>query len=244
MNQIDSTVWQDAAVSSKYLEGVRGALPLASHQMDVLLRMARAMDRPVGRVLDLGCGDGILAATVLDAFPAAKAVLADFSETMLDAARRRFAATPERVTVAAIDYGREDWRDALPAGRFDVVVSGYSIHHQTDERKRRIYGEIFELLEPGGLFVNVEHVSSATDWGRRLSEENLVDAIYAYQQRRNSGKSREEVAREYVYREDKQANILAPVEDQCRWLREIGFEDVDCYLKIFELAVFGGRRPA
>ena len=38
-------------------------------------------------------------------------------------------------------------------------------------------------------------------------------------------------------------NILAPVGDQCDWLREIGFEDVDCYFKIFELAVFGGRKP-
>jgi hypothetical protein len=27
-------------------------------------------------------------------------------------------------------------------------------------------------------------------------------------------------------------------------LREIGYTDVDCYLKVFELAVFGGRKPA
>ena len=45
------------------------------------------------------------------------------------------------------------------------------------------------------------------------------------------------------YRPDKAANILAPVDEQCRWLREIGYEDVDCYLRILELAVFGGRKP-
>ena len=28
--------------------------------------------------------------------------------------------------------------------------------------------------------------------------------------------------------------------DQCRWLREIGFQDVDCFWKYFELAIFGG----
>lgn len=38
-------------------------------------------------------------------------------------------------------------------------------------------------------------------------------------------------------------NIRAPVEDQCDWLREIGYEGVDCYFKIFEPAVFGGRKP-
>ena len=45
-------------------------------------------------------------------------------------------------------------------------------------------------------------------------------------------------------RADKAANILAPVDDQCRWLREIGFADVDCYFKAFELALFGGRKPS
>ena len=45
-------------------------------------------------------------------------------------------------------------------------------------------------------------------------------------------------------RDDKEANILAPVEVQCEWLRECGFEDVDCFFKFFELAVFGGRPPA
>ena len=27
------------------------------------------------------------------------------------------------------------------------------------------------------------------------------------------------------------------------WLRQIGFQDVDCYFKAFELALFGGRKP-
>ena len=27
------------------------------------------------------------------------------------------------------------------------------------------------------------------------------------------------------------------------WLREIGYEEVDCYFRIYELAVFAGRRP-
>ena len=56
-------------------------------------------------------------------------------------------------------------------------------------------------------------------------------------------KTRKKVADEYQQRPDREANILAPVEHQCDWLRQIGFEDVDCYFKVFELAVFGGRRP-
>ena len=57
-----------------------------------------------------------------------------------------------------------------------------------------------------------------------------------------TGKTRQQVDEEYYSRPDKAANLLAPVESQCKWLREIGFVDVDCYLKVFELALFGGLK--
>jgi hypothetical protein len=30
---------------------------------------------------------------------------------------------------------------------------------------------------------------------------------------------------------------------QCQWLQEIGFGDVDCFFKLFQLALFGGQKP-
>ena len=53
----------------------------------------------------------------------------------------------------------------------------------------------------------------------------------------------EELSRTYLERPDKEENILAPVEQQCSWLRDLGFADVDCFFRLFELALFGGRRP-
>ena len=41
---------------------------------------------------------------------------------------------------------------------------------------------------------------------------------------------------------DKKENKPASVEMQCQWLRGIGFQDVDCFFKTFELALFGGRK--
>ena len=58
------------------------------------------------------------------------------------------------------------------------------------------------------------------------------------------GVSRETTADDYTNRPDKHDNILAPVEEQCRWLRRLGFTDMDCFFKAFELAIFGGRRLA
>ena len=47
---------------------------------------------------------------------------------------------------------------------------------------------------------------------------------------------------EAAYYQDKKENIPAPVESQCQWLRETGFQEVDCFFKTFELALFGGRK--
>lgn len=126
---------------------------------------------------------------------------------------------------------------------FDVIVSGYAVHHLADQRKQELYREIFGLLAPGGLF-NTEHVSSNTSWVESISDNLHVDSVYTFHVRKGSRKTWEEIANEYVHRPDQQGNILTPVEAQCDWLRGCGFQDVDCYFKIFERAVFGGRRPA
>jgi SAM-dependent methyltransferase len=260
---ITDTVWQGSELANNYLTGVRGAIPLAQAQMDVMLRLIRWSQEEVGAaaalaVLDLGCGDGILGQAVLDQYPQAHGLFADFSAPMLTAAQKRLAGYEERVTLVEVDYGNRDWRleigdwetsiisqsPNLPISNlFNVIVSGFSIHHQPDGRKRELYAELFDLLKPGGIFVNVEHVASRSKWGEMLFEEAFVDAMVAYHRQNGNGQPREQIAHELYHRPDKAANKLTAVETQCDWLREVGFIHVDCYLKYFELAVFAGIKP-
>lgn len=237
-------LWRDPGVAGRYLDGIRGAIPDAAAQIDVVLRLAAALGRPVRRVLDLGAGDGVLAAALLGRFPDAAATLVDFSPPMLAAAAARFAAREPPVRLVAADLGDPGWRAALGGGAvFDIAVSGFAIHHLADGRKRELYGEVFALLAPGGLFANVEHVASPSAWLEGVSDEQMIDALAAYDAAAGAARGRQAVAAAYHARPDKAANLLAPVETQCAWLREIDFVDVDCFWKRFELAVFGGRRP-
>jgi ubiquinone/menaquinone biosynthesis C-methylase UbiE len=238
------TIWQSAELTRSYLEGVRGAIPLAAEQLDLLLRVAAAAQPAPADILDLGCGDGVLASALLDRFPAVRAVLLDFSQPMLAQARLRLAAQTERVQYVEADYGDPSWVDRLGERRtFQIIVSGFSIHHQPDARKRALYAELYELLTPGGVFLNLEHVASASAWLSGLYDQLFIDSLHAYANRPGYAVDRAQVAAEYDARPDKAANLLAPVELQCVWLRDLGFVDVDCYLKVFELALFGGRRP-
>jgi SAM-dependent methyltransferase/N-acetylglutamate synthase-like GNAT family acetyltransferase len=168
------------------------------------------------RVLDLGCGNGHLLSLVLAHCPQATGVGLDFSPTMLQQARERFA-TNNRVTLV------EHNMDApLPdLGSFDCIVSSFAIHHCTHERKRELYAEAWSLLDPGGIFVNLEHVSSPN----QHIHDRFVEAM---------GMTRDD---------EDPSNKLLDVEAQLQWLREIGFDDVDCHWKWRELALIAGRRP-
>ncbi|MBE2225249.1 MAG: class I SAM-dependent methyltransferase [Anaerolineae bacterium] len=248
----NDTVWQGEVLAQTYLEGVRGAIPLANEQIDIMLRLIRASQPEVNWVLDLGCGDGILGTAVLDQYPQANGIFIDFSEPMLAAAQQRLNGKPNAHTIFQ-DYGDREWLEKIQAihnsqftihnSQFDVIVSGYSIHHQPDDRKKEVYTELYHLLKPGGIFINIEHVQSADPWLETRFKELMVDKIFQLQQQNGNNKTWEDVDREFYSRPDKDANILAPVEDQCSWLREIGYQKVDIYLKIFELAVFGGIKP-
>lgn len=234
------TVWQDPELVQNFLTGVRGGIPFAMEQIEIALRVLDKSGIPVRRVADLGCGDGAIAHVVLNRYPQTEVVALDFSPPMLAQAQERLAPFGQRVQFLQADLYDPQWCHGL--GAFDAILSGYCIHHLPDDRKRTLYQEIYHLLNPGGCFLNIEHVASADSWGEPLFNELLTDSLYSWQQRQGSPLSREEVGQRFVYRRDKQANILAPVEAQCDWLRAIGFQQVDCFFKCFELAVFGGTR--
>jgi SAM-dependent methyltransferase len=241
VNVVPSEVWKDRDVASAFLNERSLLIPDRKRQLEVLLRVIRGAGRALARVLDVGCGDAILLATLLEAFPQASGVGVDFSPLMLEQARARLAAFGERATTVEADLGTPAWLERV-AGPFDAIVSGFAIHHLPDARKRALYREIRDLLPAGGVFLNAEHVASSTTRVEEMFNDAMADHLLQRRRERGEDVTFEQVKRELLERPDRAANILAPVEEQCTWLRELGFHDVDCYWKYFELAIFGGIR--
>jgi SAM-dependent methyltransferase len=204
-------LWSTAAHSLDYLRRA-DSIPHRGEGESALIEFVPAAAK---RILDLGTGAGRLISLLKPLRPAAEFVGLDFSPTMLDAAREAFRNDPS-VTIIAHDF------DATlpPMGRFDAVISSFAIHHLVHKHKRALYRQIFEILAPGGVFCNLEHVSSVSP----QVHAQFLEAI--------------------GWPDEDPSNILLDLETQLRWLRKIGFIDVDCHWKWRELALFAGARSA
>jgi tRNA (cmo5U34)-methyltransferase len=204
--------WSEPEHAGWYL-AMADRFPHRSEGEAVLLEQLPA---GVRRVLDLGTGDGRLAALVIAARPGASVVGLDMSPPMLERARVRFAREPR---VEILDHNLVS---PLPRmGAFDAVVSSFAIHHLENERKLQLFSEVKDLLKPGGVFCNLEHVASPTP---RLHERF----------RRAMGIDHEP---------EDPTNRCLDVQTQLAWLEELGFEDVDCHWKWLELALLCGTKP-
>ena len=204
-------LWTSSEHARDYLERAN----LIAHRGEGESAVLEVIPPGVRRILDLGTGDGRLLHLVRSEYPRTDAVAIDFSPTMLEAARQRFAAD-ERIQVV-----EHDMDSPLPAlGKFDAVISSFAIHHLIHERKRALYAEIFGLLSPGGVFCNLEHVASPTP----LLHKEFLERIG------------------FTVETEDPSNKLLDMQTQLAWLREIGFADVDCHWKWRELALLAGRK--
>jgi tRNA (cmo5U34)-methyltransferase len=178
----------------------------------------------LGRVLDLGAGTGLLSGEIVTAFPAVTIDVLDASGPMLDEARERLGAA-----VGSVHVG--DMAGPLPSGPYDAVVSALAIHHLEHEDKRALMGRVFDVLRPGGVFVNAEQVSAPSPELTEIYEARWADECRAL------GATEQELA---DARERMCHDRCIDVEPQLGWLREAGFHPADCVYKHWRFAVMAG----
>ena len=163
-------IWKDPEVAKAFLDERSSLIPDRPRQLEVLLRVVAFHCPQPRRILDLGSGDAILLTTLMEAFPDASGVAVDFSPLMLEQAHQRLDKFGQRATTLEGDLQSPAWKEPL-AGPSNVIVSGFAIHHLTDERKRALYREIYDLLTAGGVFLNSEHVASTTPRGEQMFDD-------------------------------------------------------------------------
>ncbi len=181
------------------------------------------------KVLDLGAGTGLYSGMVQAVFPNAEFTLLDLAVEMLEKAKSRFSRMGKSPIILVGDYVEADFGSS-----YDLVISSLSIHHLSDPDKERLYQRIYDVLIPGGMFVNADQVKGKSPFLEKCYRQHWLDSVCAV------GISDEDIK---AAKKRMEYDRMATLDIQLSWLEAAGFQDVDCWYKNFSFAVFGGQRP-
>lgn len=111
----------------------------------LLSHVAPLVGGNVRRILDVGCGDGVLAQVLLEIYPQAQLVGIDRNPQAIERAR----ATAEEIGLRGAEYVVGDVEEGLPPGPFDLVYISFVLLHT--RRPDKIVQAVYDILRPGGF---------------------------------------------------------------------------------------------
>jgi len=253
--------WGNEAKVAYFLANADVIVPRRAEQIMLLAElMPYSLDAGIS-VLDLGAGFGAVTEQILRHYPRATVTCLDGSEAMVTHAKQRLGKYGDHVKILKADLAEHSWFGVLkPLARssagegkgegagFDAAVSAIAIHHLAHQRKRELYREVFQLLAPGGIFLNNDVVASPPALKVRFEALNLGAIQEQERAQRGVARAREQIQAEMHEQlrlaGGRHQSHIAPLADQLAWLIEGGFKSVDCYWRYLELAIFGGVKES
>jgi tRNA (cmo5U34)-methyltransferase len=181
------------------------------------------------RILEIGVGTGNLTRRVLEAFPHALLVGIDVVEEYILHARQKLSDSEDRMTLLVKDVNDFEFNE-----RYDVILTSYVFHHIKNPSQNAIYTTIYQHLNPNGLFINADFVDSSSSYFRSIFDALRMDYM------RDQGIDERTI--QVDYQDHKKFEIPMPLEKQMAVLSQIGFNDVECFWKYLNLAVFGAKK--
>ena len=186
------------------------------------------------RVLELGCGTGNFLQYLLEKFPKARCTAFDYSVEMLEYATQKLARYSDR-----IEFHQRDLHDGLPSklGSFDLVSSFSTIHHLFDDKKARLFMEIYDVLRADGWFFLIDPMSTRFDNDVfkqfRHRQHHRLDARF-----KQAGINIREAERintivSQVSDDSPEKDRIARFSSHIEWLNDAGFRSVDHIWHLF-----------
>lgn len=234
--------WGSADFINRWANKSGWQAPIREVQTAMVLRMIpHPIDAPI-RILDIGAGYGALAAAVLNDRPNSTAVCLDASEAMLKLGEERNSNLRNRITFVQASLEAPNWVKSVE-GTFDAVISARALHHFTENQRRKyIFQEAFTLVRTSGCFINADNVRARTKALVERYRQARDEYLDRYVKESSGGKTNlaeAKAASPSTYHGPHNNGYL---EEELAWLREAGFEDVDCFWKFTTTVVYGGFR--
>ena len=237
---IDQT-WSEES-SQYFIDYAAYFVPDRLAQLETICQLIPVQPEPF-HVVELCCGEGLLAHAILERFPSSQLHGYDGSSTMLDKARTTLQSFGGRWSLHSFDLAAPDWRSfSWPV---QVVVSSLAIHHLDGDQKRELYRDLYRAIEPGGALIIADLIQPEDPAGVQLAARAWDEAVRQEALSRDGNLLAFDAFQNdhwnfYHYPEpmDKPSTLR----DHLRWLEEAGFSAVDVYWLRAGHAIYGGRK--
>jgi tRNA (cmo5U34)-methyltransferase len=195
----------------------------------------------------LGCGEGLLAESLLERFPDYRLLALDGSPAMLHAASERLAQFGDRAQCRLFSLADHTWRK--PGSGALAILSSLVIHHLKGAEKLRLFQDLLPMLVPGGVLAIADLVQPAHPQGvglaadawdeavrqRALEIDGCLDAFHRFEtQQWNT----------FRYPDPDDLDHPSGLFEQLGWLEQAGYVCADVHWMRAGQAVFSGWKPA
>lgn len=221
----------DEETSKRYLDYGRYFVPAREQQMRIMVNLIKGLPQPI-RILELCCGEGLLAEMLLDAFPISNYLGLDGSTLMLAKAWERLSHFGVRVKLNSFDLANRSWRSL--GEPVHAVVSSLGIHHLDAQVKQVLFQDVFAMLEQGGAFIVSDMVDPSTSPGRQVAAD-AWDEVVRQRSLELDGNTagldffQREGWNTFTYLDPDDIDHPSPLFDQLKWLEQVGFVDIDVH---------------
>jgi tRNA (cmo5U34)-methyltransferase len=240
MTTFASTRWTEAAYAKAYRDKADHFLPERRLLLSTIASFYHHFPFQHGpkRVLDLGCGDGIVGAVLCSVDTDVHLSSIDGSLEMVKAARRRLRKACveqiEQITFQQL-IGRQ-----VDLGLFNFVVSAFAIHHLHREEKQALFCRIYEMLVDNGAFMNLDVVLPPVDAHQEWYHDLWREWIRRHQVEAGL---REDLSHVPDEARNRPENHYETLEVQLDALRNAGFVEVECHYRHGLFGIYSGRKP-
>jgi tRNA (cmo5U34)-methyltransferase len=236
------TQWTEAD-SELYRDLAPVAVPARAEQIATLLTLLPFKQDQAFRAVEAGCGEGILSYALLDCFSQVQIMALDGSAEMRRQAAARLEPFGPRSRIESFDLHETNWFRHLQD--VDCIVSSLCLHHLDAQQKQRLFSASFERLAGGGGLFIADLVEPQRSEARELFAATWDRLAEAQSQAETGSPQLFEKFLEAewnYYRYGDPIDQPSPLVDQLIWLKEAGFQGVDCFWLQAGHAIYGGYK--
>lgn len=197
---------------TEYDRQIKITLPFYEEMMQQIVDIVRLLDLQALQWLDVGCGTGKIAGTVLQNFNIDKMVCIDVEHEMLQKAE--ILCNDEKV-----EFLQGDIRELTYQEMFDIVTAVQVNHYFREDERMAAIKKCYTALKENGIYISFENFAPDSQEGAGLYLERWKEFQIA------NGKTEEEA--DLHIKRYGQSYFPIPISESVRLLKNCGFRMVE-----------------